>query len=215
MFGKFTGAKMSNLLGQVASYYDDKLRSHGETPQGVDWNGEDSQKLRFSQISRVLDSARDISVNDLGCGYGAYADFLAATHPKKVQYNGYDISEEMIASAQNRLSHRSDVHLSCTSKPDRKADFTVASGIFNVRMDRADDEWLSYIENTLDVMFESSTAGFAFNCLTSYSDADKMRDYLYYASPTALFDHCKRRYSRNVALLHDYELYEFTLLVRI
>jgi hypothetical protein len=29
-----------------------------------------------------------------------------------------------------------------------------------------------------------------------------------------LFDLCKRRYSRNVALLHDYEIYEFTILVR-
>jgi hypothetical protein len=56
--------------------------------------------------------------------------------------------------------------------------------------------------------------GFAFNCLTSYSDAERKRDYLYYADPCALFDLCKRRYSRNVALLHDYGLYEFTLLVR-
>ena len=58
------------------------------------------------------------------------------------------------------------------------------------------------------------TKGFAFNMLTSYSDADKMRDDLYYGDPCELFDHCKRSYSRNVALLHDYGLYEFTMLVR-
>jgi len=29
-----------------------------------------------------------------------------------------------------------------------------------------------------------------------------------------LFDYCKRTYSRDVALLHDYGLYEFTILVR-
>ena len=63
-------------------------------------------------------------------------------------------------------------------------------------------------------MDRTSTRGFAFNCLTAYSDADKMRDYLYYASPTWLFDMCKQRYARNVALLHDYGLYEFTLIVR-
>lgn len=40
-----------------------------------------------------------------------------------------------------------------------------------------------------------------------------MQDYLYYADPYALFDVCKR-YSNNVALLHDYDLYEFTMLVR-
>jgi hypothetical protein len=41
-----------------------------------------------------------------------------------------------------------------------------------------------------------------------------MQDYLYYADPRVLFDHCKTRYSKNVALLHDYGLYEFTILVR-
>ena len=60
----------------------------------------------------------------------------------------------------------------------------------------------------------SSSLGFAFNCLTTYSDPDKMRPYLYYADPANLFRHCKERYSRNVALLHDYDLYEFTILVR-
>ena len=44
--------------------------------------------------------------------------------------------------------------------------------------------------------------------------AERMKDYLFYADPGELFDHCKRRYSRWVALLHDYGLYEFTILVR-
>jgi hypothetical protein len=41
-----------------------------------------------------------------------------------------------------------------------------------------------------------------------------MRPDLYYADPRAIFDHCKRTFSRWVALLHDYGLYEFTILVR-
>jgi hypothetical protein len=59
-----------------------------------------------------------------------------------------------------------------------------------------------------------SRAGFAFNALTKYSDAEFMRPDLYYADPLFLFDHCKCRYSKFVALLHDYPLYEFTILVR-
>ena len=60
-----------------------------------------------------------------------------------------------------------------------------------------------------------SRRGFAFNMLTSYSDADRMRSDLHYGDPAAYFDLCKRRFSRNVALLHDYELYEFTIVVRL
>jgi hypothetical protein len=41
-----------------------------------------------------------------------------------------------------------------------------------------------------------------------------MREDLYYADPARLFDHCKTRFARNVTLLHDYGLYEFTMLVR-
>ena len=55
---------------------------------------------------------------------------------------------------------------------------------------------------------------FAFNVLTSYADPDRMRPDLYYADPCFLFDYCQRRYSRWVAILHDYGLYEFTVVVR-
>jgi hypothetical protein len=83
-----------------------------------------------------------------------------------------------------------------------------------VRLGENDGDWLKYIEDTLDILNQTSKKGFAFNCLTSYSDEDKKRDYLYYADPCMLFDICKKKYSRNVSLLHDYGLYEFTILVR-
>jgi len=57
-----------------------------------------------------------------------------------------------------------------------------------------------------------SRAGFAFNCVSHY--VDYRVPTLYYADPLRFFDHCKRRYSRFVSLLHDYPLYEFTILVR-
>ena len=41
-----------------------------------------------------------------------------------------------------------------------------------------------------------------------------MRPHLHYGDPLWFFDWCKRKYSRNVALLHDYDLYDFTIIVR-
>ena len=66
----------------------------------------------------------------------------------------------------------------------------------------------------LDEFNRLSRRGFSSNFLTKYSDADKMRPDLYYADPLFLFDYCKRNFSRNIALLHDYRLYDFTLLIR-
>lgn len=203
----------TDLLVEVASYYADKLARHGETPQGVDWNGEESQLLRFEQLSKIIGGPGPFSLNDLGCGYGALFDFLRQRH-EAVSYLGVDVSEAMTAAAIQRHHAEAQARFLTAAEPDAVADYGVASGIFNVRLGRSDAEWRNYLEATLDVLDRTSRRGFAFNCLTSYSDEDKKRDYLYYADPCALFDLCKRRFSRQVALLHDYGLYEFTILVR-
>lgn len=201
------------ILSEVAEYYTAKLAAHGETSRGVDWNGEEGQTLRFTQLCKIINKANHFSINDLGCGYGALYDFLSSKN-ENFSYSGIDISDSMIRAAEGRYQDKPHARFVLSGEPDQTADYGVASGIFNVRMGRSDDEWRSYFEATLDVLDRTSRVGFAFNCLTSYSDEGKMRDYLYYADPCMLFDLCKRRYSRNVALLHDYGLYEFTILVR-
>lgn len=205
--------KSTSILEEVANYYSSKLAQHGDSPLGVDWNGEQSQSLRFKQLCKITTGIENYSVNDLGCGYGALYDFLK--HNKCIiSYSGFDVSGDMIEAAKNRYRGVSDVRFLTANKPDKTADFGIASGIFNVRLEYSDAEWSHYIKETLDVLNRTSDRGFAFNCLTSYSDKDKMHSYLYYADPCHLFDLCKREYSRDVALLHDYGLYEFTILVR-
>lgn len=206
--------KNVDLLNEIAGYYSAKLLQYGETARGVDWNGEDSQVLRFQQLDKIIDKSDSFSVNDLGCGYGALLEFLLNKYNKEFTYLGADVSEDMIIAAGQRHVKTAQAHFVISSKPDRIADYGIASGIFNVRMGRSCEEWQSYVEATLDGLDKTSKLGFAFNCLTNYSDRDKMQDYLYYADPFFLFDLCKRKYSRHVSLLNDYGLYEFTILVR-
>lgn len=205
--------KKPDLLADVARYYTGRLSEHGATPQGVDWNGAESQVLRFEQLCKIIEIDKPFSMNDLGCGYGALYEFLADKYPK-FSYVGIDVSQAMIETARQRLQNDDRARFIVSNAPDRAEDYGVASGIFNVRLDKTDAEWWAYVVETLDIMNDTSRLGFAFNCLTSYSDADKMRPHLYYADPGELFAHCKRRYSRHVALLHDYGLYEFVILVR-
>lgn len=203
-----------SLLSEVAAYYSDKLAEYGETPRGVDWNGENSQTLRFKELCRIIQNdAEGFSLNDLGCGYGALFDFLSDRYSIS-SYLGIDVSEDMVRAAESRHKARTMARFMAKAEPDTVADYGIASGIFNVRLGRTDAEWYDYLQTTLDGLDRTSRRGFAFNCLTSYSDEDKKRDYLYYADPSQLFDLCKRRYSRHVALLNDYGLYEFTILVR-
>lgn len=201
------------LHRRIIGYFEQKLREHGATARGADWNSEASQVLRFRQLLRIVENGSPFSVTDFGCGYGALAGHLLNLDVG-FEYFGLDISGEMIAAAEARHRGHPSVSFSVGSVPDRSRDYCVASGIFNIKLDTPDHEWLPHILHTLDLMHEYSANGFAFNALTTYSDADRMRSDLYYADPLRIFDHCKRRYSRNVALLHDYGLYEFTVLVR-
>ena len=202
-----------DLLSDVAGYYSQKLAEYGDTPLGVDWNGATSQMWRFEQLCKVLPTSGVFSLNDLGCGYGALLDFLQGRY-SSFSYLGVDICPDMIQSASQRHSTTHRTRFFTGAEPDQVADYGVASGIFNVRLRHTDAEWFEYLENVLDALDRTSRLGFSFNCLTSYSDEDKKRDYLYYADPCRLFEVCKLRYSRQVALLHDYGLYEFTILVR-
>jgi SAM-dependent methyltransferase len=201
------------LLEGVAGYYAQKLAEHGPTAAGVDWNSDRSQELRFAQLLQVIDEPGRVSINDYGCGYGALADFLRAAEVD-ADYHGFDVAPEMVAAARERSS---DPGASFTTSVDELpvADYTVASGIFNVRLDADDETWLTHVLGTLDQMRAVSRRGFAFNMLTSHSDPERMRPDLFYADPGLILNHCIKRFSRRVAVLHDYELYEFTVLVRL
>ena len=204
---------MADLLDQVAGYYSAQLAEHGQSAQGVDWNGEASQHRRFEQLARIIDGSDGFTVNDLGCGYGAFFDFLRGRY-NRFSYLGYDISARMVDAAGLRHPDEGSARFTVAAEPTESADYGIASGIFNVRLSTPEAQWRAYVEETLDSLDRTSRRGFAFNCLTTYSDPEKLRDYLHYADPAVLFDRCKRRYSTQVALLHDYGLYEFTILVR-
>ena len=209
-------SKEDQIHHQVSSYYQEKLEQHGNTHLGVDWNSTESQYLRFEQLMTIHERAnrgQPFSINDYGCGYGALIDYLQEKN-HDFTYTGFDIADAMIQSAQEIYQGQSNIQFVSEEGDLSEANYTIASGIFNIRLEFSDDDWLAYIIETITKMWALSTSGIAFNCLTSYSDAEYMRDYLYYADPHVLFDYCKRHFSKQVALLHDYHLYEFTMLVK-
>jgi len=207
------------ILERVGQYYGEKIQTHGATARGVDWNSPESQRLRFEQLMKVALRESSFSLNDYGCGYGALADYLW-DEGYTIEYRGFDISPQMVSKAEELHQaegvHKGAEHLTFFSDEARltEADYTVASGIFNVKLQTATVEWEKYVLSTIEKINDLSRKGFAFNVLTKYSDKEFMRPDLYYADPLSLFDLCKTRYSRFVSLLHDYPLYEFTILVK-
>jgi len=206
-----TGANHPKLE-PIARLYTESLAKHGTAPQGVGWHDHESHRLRFDKLACVLEEpGGPITINDLGCGYGAFYEYLRARRVEVSLFRGYDISPAMLAEAR-RLMGVGPVELIEGAAIEKDADYSFASGIFNVRQECSEDSWLAHILGTLDNMNAHSRRGFAFNLLTSY--VDWREPHLFYGDPRFFFDHCKRNYSRSVALLHDYPLWEWTILVR-
>jgi len=204
---------MKMALQAVGEYYTQKVASFGATAKGADWRDEESQNLRFAQLAKVLEGDNDASVCDLGCGYGAFAGYLRSIGHVG-DYEGVDVSEQMIREARQLLGGDKHCRLTLGECPARKADYVCASGIFNVKLGADSVAWVQHVYDVIDVMVDSAVKGVAFNCLTSYSDAGCMQDYLHYASPSKILEYCARKHSRWIELVHDYGLFEFTIRMR-
>jgi SAM-dependent methyltransferase len=200
---------------KLNEYFSEKLEAFGATPQGVDYNGPEAQERRFEQLIKIIDPSRPFSIIDFGSGYGAMFDFL---HKKgwPFEYYGIDQIEKMVLAGRKAHQDFPNAHFTTVEHEIPVADYLVAGAIFNIKLDETDENWRDFVVKTLMRMNELCSKGFSFNMLTKYSDADRMaqRPDLFFGDPLFFFDHCKRSFSKNVALLHDYGLYDFTILVR-
>jgi SAM-dependent methyltransferase len=197
----------------VSAYYDAALERFGPTARGVDWKDDDSHRLRHVQFLRLTAGDPDASVLDLGCGYGDYLPVLRqAGH--RGRYVGCDVAPGMIEAARKLHGAGLDRLWHLGSKPPAPCDYAIASGLLNVRRGADPEMWIDYVKETIELLAANSLRGFGFNLLTLSSDPDKRRPDLYYADPVAMLDQCLKRYGRHVALLQDYGLWEFTMLVR-
>lgn len=210
---KTESERLSEITNRQKIHFDERVEKYGAGLQSVDWKSRDAQANRFRELLKVVDFSKPFSILDYGCGDGELARFLK-TYDTDFQYFGYDVSTQMIEAAGNAFADEKKCLFSTNLEDFPAADYAVASGIFNLKFDADETDWKRYIETTIRRMNEFSYKGFAFNALTSYSDAEFQRADLFYADPLFWFDFCKRNISPRVALLHDYPEYDFTIIVR-
>jgi len=207
--------KMRDALVGIARHSSKDLSVHGVGAKGVGWKDKASHQLRHDKLVKVIDlraSSEGISVNDWGCGYGAMFHYLDEMPSLRLtQYYGYDISEEMLAAAQQFVADPRAEFIQ-SSQVTNEADYSFVCGTFYLKLEASDELWTKYMQEVLMNLASMSLKGFAFNALSTY--VDWKEEHLYYADPFMFFDFCKRNISRYVSLLHDYPLYEWTMIVR-
>lgn len=201
------------ILAAVTAHYESTLATHGVTSKGVDWKDDAGHHLRHKQFLRLIEGEPDASILDLGCGYGDFLSFLRA-HGHRGRYVGYDISASMVEAARARHGEGPDRAFLVGAVPSQKEDYAIGSGILNVIRGADAQVWLAYVNDTITTLAAASRLGFGFNMLSLNSDPERRRADLHYADPSATLASCIQRFGRHAALLQDYGLWEFTLLMR-
>jgi cyclopropane fatty-acyl-phospholipid synthase-like methyltransferase len=203
----------SNIRNKVTIYYLDKFNEFGDTPKGADWNSQESQCLRFQRLFKQIDISKINSILDVGCGTACLLNFLQNELNYKHQYTGIDFVPEVINEAKHKFKKYPNVELIIGDISDLTTiyDFTVASGIFNVKQSIEENIWTDFIEKTLNEMFLKSKYGFSFNFISTYVDFTV--DKLFYCNPMYIFEFCKKYFSKYVTIDHSYPLHEFTITV--
>jgi len=204
----------NGILSAVTRYYSERIKQFGPTAKGVDWRDEASQDLRFEQFGYLWRDERRFSLNDIGCGYGALLDYLRKRR-LRVQYCGVDLSADMLAKAKSLHGRSRLVSWHEGFEAPAKLDYTVASGILNVKGETPVAEWQPYVFEQIEAMAQWSRKGFAFNVLSAHSDRPLWQPHLYYANPGDVADYVGKKISRHLMLVQDYGLYEFTVIVRL
>jgi SAM-dependent methyltransferase len=196
-------------LSKIEELYSKNIDEFGLDAKSVGWGTQEKQDLRFKKLLGVIEDKSELfTVNELGCGYGELVKYCKRNDFNLGTYHGYDISEKMLEAAKEYIGGE-NVRLYHESEIKTQADYTIASGIFNVRFDEDKEAWGNFVKNTISHMYKSSNKGIAFNFLTKYVDWEA--EDLYYADPAFYFDFCKRELSKYVNVIHDYNLYEFTI----
>lgn len=202
----------ASVHSRIEAYYGARVRRFGATPEGVDWTCRPTQELRFVKLLMLCDFSQPLSINDIGCGYGALAGFISQRHPRvPVDYLGVDLSADMIEQARlGPAARRTRVQFEVGAQASRSADYSLASGIFNVQLDIPTTSWEASVMRTLAQMVSTSNKGFAVNFLSTHRSA--LAQGLYAADPSRWAAFCEAEFSARVTVVSGYGMPEFTLL---
>jgi len=211
---KPSDAVLDAVHADIERYYTAKVARYGATPLGVDWESAPAQELRFVQLLKLCNFAAPVSLNDIGCGWGALLGFLERRVPGKVDYLGVDLSALMIDEARRTWAGHARAAFVVGGASPRSADYGIASGIFNVKLSQPVELWTAFVQAVLDDMHATSRRGFAVNFLAPLENAMAGAPELYRPAPEIWRGYCESKLGADVEVLANYGMREYTLLVR-
>ncbi|MBD3318493.1 methyltransferase domain-containing protein [Candidatus Woesearchaeota archaeon] len=206
-------------------------RTYDPNPaEKVGWMDKQDQIGRFLQFLKLESftgkSFVGSSVLDVGCGYGAFLEFLIEQlRSNSFYYFGIDINDKYVERAKETWG--GDVGTVLSSPPlfvhaefadyefHRSFDFVVASGIFNVNAFDSKDRAYQVIFETVKKMIALATHGVGFNFLSAVLDQGQIltADMVCYDKHKVL-DWCKKQECvKKAVIVEGYDPLDSTILL--
>lgn len=201
--------KEKEILKQYIDVHNRMIDENGFTEKSL-WGSKESQQLRFKILSDLILTKDNFDILDVGSGLCDFNSFLMLNGFENYNYSGLEINKAFVKVSKSKYPDIEIFEGTVNNLPiDRKWDYAVASGIFNLGISPEDTE--EFFLNQFLHLYEQINIGFAVNFLSIYSsNKDKVS---VYHNPIKVLDLCLKHFSKYVKLNQHYLPHDFTIFV--
>ena len=192
-----------SIDSKIAEIYNQRFLKLGPSPEASMWFSKKRQFKRFDIIFneiKLLNKNNKRSIIDIGCGYGAFFEFLLERGADDIwSYYGYDVSNEVIKFCKEHYSQ--DAKFYNGSIPTFMGDFVIMSGTYNFFPAKDYNSWKLYFYRSLKAIWSKTTSAMIFNLQTS--DKEKITDGgIVYTYKDEIENFCKSNFGNVKAVIN-------------
>ena len=194
---------LRRINSEIAEIYNERFLKLGPTPEASMWFSKTRQIARFDVIFnqlKLLHQRNAISISDVGCGYGAFLQYLSEKKiDEELSYYGYDVCPEVIKFCKNKYFERASFYTK--SVPVHKTDFVIMSGTFNFFPTQDYNAWKVYFFNSLKLLWSEAKCAMIFNLQIS-NQATITPGGIVYAAREEVEQFCKTNFG-NIRVINN------------
>lgn len=213
--------EMADDVRKIIEPIAEHFKGKRPTPEAVLWPNAEDLVNRFDAMVNSVNwaeysSDRKLRILDIGCGPGFLLDYFQHRGLiDHVDYTGIDLNPEILTSAQERWpQHRFECRdIRQSPYPKDAFELAVLCGVFTVKFTLPQAEMLSLTVETLKATWGSVTECLAFNVMSKHVDWER-EDLFHLPCDEAIALIRNELGTRQMSILHDYGLYEYTCVVR-
>ena len=188
---------------EIAEIYNERFLKFGPLPEASMWYSKKRQFARFDIILNQimsLSQKNQISISDIGCGYGAFLEFLSERkYFCELHYYGYDVSDVVVKFCRKKYSKRASFYTG--SIPVLDSDFIIMSGTFNFFPSRDYNAWRRYFYKFLNSLWLKLECAMIFNL--QIADQEKITDGgIVYSCQKKIENFCRSSFG-NVSVINN------------